>query len=176
MWQRRANTLSFSTGVFSPTFCYVLSFLSVSTASPTRTTSFIALVWEHNTRNSAKLHLSFPLTDCVSCAVLSPEAHCSQRPQGEFKESLTGSEQKIISEIHPVKLPVDLLSTRISVDGAAWKLQTSPKTKIEHKAKPHPDSITVLRCIFNSVYQQLKPGIKHEEVHYSTSKHLHLWG
>lgn len=43
------------------------------------------------------------------------------------------------------------------------------KQKIEHKTKPHPYSITVLRCIFNSVYQQLKPDIRHEEVH---SKHI----
>lgn len=104
MWDRQTldsvtaqskHALCFSTGVFSRTFCYVLSFLSVSTTSPTRPTSFIALVWERNTRNSTKLRLSVPLTDCVSCAVLSPETHCSQRPQGEFKEASLALSRKL---------------------------------------------------------------------------------
>lgn len=137
MWDRQTwdsvtaqskHALSFSTGVFSPTF-YVLSFLSVSTTSPTRTTSFIALVGEHNTRNSTKPRLSFPPHRlCQLCSTVIRSTLFTETSRW-VQRRLTGSEQKIISEIHPVKLPVELLSTRISVDGVTWKLQTSPKTK-----------------------------------------------
>ena len=64
------------------------SFLLVSTASPPPPPPPHPLSLSENSSAGAPAKLclssSFFCTDCIGGAVLPPEAHCAQRPQGEF--------------------------------------------------------------------------------------------